>query len=142
MRLLAGRANRKVLCAVPLLLAACAGGGRDTSGGPLGWDERIKATKAKRTSARSLAQAPRWGVMEPPAFVVVPDSVSTPDGKGAQRYVGGAVVTDDEKVVLLTEPRGPDPILLHIVDAVTGEETRLECQRRWEPTASRLFGLT
>ena len=125
MRVLPVRATWLVLSVASWVLTGCAGGARDTQAGPFGWSGPIEAREVKQWSAQSLEEAPRWEMTEPPAFVVVPDSVLTPDGKGAQRYVAGAVATVDEKVVLLTAPAGPDSILLHIVDVVTGEETRV-----------------
>lgn len=113
------------LIVAPLLLAGCAGGVPDMQKGPLGWSGPIDAREVRHWTAQDLLDAPRWEMVEPPAFVVVPDSVWTPDGKGSQRYFAGAVVTADDKVVLLTDPREPDSILLHIVDALTGGETRV-----------------
>lgn len=118
------------LFVVPLLLGGCSGGGQSVTQGPLGWDGPIQAPDVARWSARDLYEAPRWGVAEPAAFVVVPDSVFAPDGTGFQRYVADALVTAGEQVVILTDPVGPDSILLRIVDVTTGEETAVQAPVR------------
>ncbi len=120
----ASRAYLWVLCAAPLIVAGCAGGGREVPEGPLGWQGPIEARETKRWPARTLEEAPRWKIIEPPSFVVVPDSVA-PDGKGSQRYVAGAVVTADGRLVLLVNPDAPDSVLLHIFDPASGEEARV-----------------
>ena len=125
MRSPASRAYLWVLCAAPLIVAGCAGGGREVPEGPLGWHGPIEARETKRWPARTLEEAPRWEIVEPPSFVVVPDSVHTPGGEGSQRYVAGAVVTDDGRLVLLVNPDTPDSVLLHIVDPASREEVRV-----------------
>lgn len=114
----------KAMCVWPLVLA-CAGGERATQEGPLGWSGPVRARESRLFSAGEIAAVPLWEIGEPPAFVVVPDSILNPDGEGNQRYVAGAVVTTDDKAILLTDPQGPDSTLLLVVDAVTGEETRV-----------------
>ena len=128
---------REILFAVPLLLGGCSGGGQKVTKRPLGWGDPIEALNVVRWSARDVDDAPRWKIVEPSMYVVVPDSVFAPDGTGSQRYVAAAVVTADERVVLLTDPVGPDSILLRIVNVATGGETAVPAPVRadGEPVA-------